>query len=159
MVTASMWEKHLKEQDIKEKRRLEKEAAEKRRKDAIEKYAQKRKLERELAERLDAKLDRLEGKTHYRPYIKTRDEFIFTEEDKVRCREKTLDELVDDIGGSQLVCPPGKELKKEVDKKELTADLKCFRKRVRRKSPEEIVALYDRLLAADPERLCKEKKE
>ncbi len=159
MVTASMWEKHLKEQEIKEKRRLEKEAAEKRRKDAIEKYAQKRKLERELAEGLDAKLDRLKGKTYYRPYIKTRDEFIFTEEDKVRCREKTLDELVDDIGGSQLVCPPGKELKKEVDKKELTADLKCFRKRVRRKSPEEIVALYDRLLAADPERLCKEKKE
>lgn len=159
MVTASMWEKHLKEQEIKEKRRLEKEAAEKRRKDAIEKYAQKRKLERELAEGLDAKSNRLKGKTYYRPYIKTRDEFIFTEEDKVRCREKTLDELVDDIGGSQLVCPPGKELKKEVDKKELTAYLKCFRKRVRRKSPEEIVALYDRLLAADPERLCKEKKE
>lgn len=32
MVTASMWEKHLKEQEIKEKRRLEKEAAEKIRK-------------------------------------------------------------------------------------------------------------------------------
>lgn len=95
----------------------------------------------------------------YRPYTKTRDEFIFTEEDKAKCREKTLDELVDEIGGSQLVCPTGKEPKKDINKKELTADLMCFRKRIRRKSPEEIVALYDKLLAADPERLCKEKKE
>lgn len=181
MVAASMYARFLKEQETKEKRRLEKEAAEERRKEVIEKY----KLERKLAEGLEAKLFRLEQPREYsklrhelslrkiketkkkvetkkkivRTYIKTRDEFIFTEEDKAKCREKTLDQLVDDIGGSQLVCPPGKELKKDIDKKELTADIKCFRKRVRIKSPEEIVALYDKLLATDPERLCKEKKE
>lgn len=226
MVATLAYTKFLKRQEIKEKIRLEKEATEKRRKEIIEKYTQKRKLEIALAEGLETKLDMLErlrrenelhkklrlkemkkeGKKRtnieikldrlerlrienalrrelrlkrkeegqkikrkekeekktvliYRPYTKIRDEFIFTEEDKAKCREKTLDELVDEIGGSQLVCPTGKGPKKDINKKELTADLMCFRKRVRRKSPEEIVALYDRLLAADPERLCKEKKE
>lgn len=160
MVTASMYARFLKGQEIKEKRRLEKEAAEKKRKETIEKY----RLERKLAEELEAKLEELEEEKkvvrRYVPYAKPkkRPEFILTEEEKAKCREKTLDELVDEISGSKLVCPPGKELKKDIDQKELTADIKCFRKRVRRKNPEEIVALYDKLLAGDPERLCKEKK-
>ncbi len=171
MVRISAWDRYLEEQKIKEKKRLEKEAAEKKRKEAREKYVQQTKLERELSDALDTKLAMIEKRrkeTKQRrtlrlaetpPIPKKRPEFILSEEDKAKCIEKTLDQLVDEISGSKLVCPPGKELKKDIDKKELTADLKCFRKRVRRKSPEEIVALYDKLLADDPERLCKEKKE
>lgn len=171
MVRVSAWDRYLEEQKIKEKKRLEKEAAEKKRKEAREKYVQQIRLERELSDALDAKLAMIEkreierkqhktlrlAKTPPRP--KKRPEFILSEEDKAKCIEKTLDQLVDEISGSKLVCPPGKELKKDIDKKELTADIICFRKRVIKKSPEEIVALYDKLLADDPERLCKKKKE
>lgn len=227
MVRTSQWERYLEEQKIKEKRQLEKEAAEKKRKDTIEQYAQKIKLERDLAEGLEEKLFSLEKPKEYRKLLrarkieeakknvkkleaklskleraelvkslkleelpklekeklaklskleesresklhhelslyyakpKKRPEFILSEEDKAKCKRKTLSSLIDDISGSHLVCPPEKA-KRDISQRELTADIKCFRKRVRRKSPEEIVALYDKLLADDPERLCKEKKE
>lgn len=46
IVTAEMWERFLEGQKIKEKRRIEKEEAEKKYKEEIKKYAIKRKLER-----------------------------------------------------------------------------------------------------------------
>lgn len=185
MVSTSKYIRYLKEQEIKEKRRLEKEAAEKRRKEEIYRLAKERKLERALTEALEKKLEEKEKKLEEKLYrlersrrereprrqlrlkektklletkhtgITKTTEFIFTEEEKEKCIKKSLDELTDEISGSKLVCPPGKELKKEISPRELTADLICFRKRVRKKSPEEIVAMYDKLLEADPERLCK----
>jgi hypothetical protein len=98
-----------------------------------------------------------------RPYIsrkneekfKTRQSIELTEEEKEKCKKKTLEQLTDEIGSSTLVCPPGKEPEKKINERELTADLVCFRKRIRKKTPKEINAAYDKLLKSDPERLCK----
>lgn len=150
MVSSSKFIKYLKEQEIKEKRKLEKELTEKKRKEEIYRLAKERKLERELTDaleekkekekhlyrlersrreresrrqlRLKKKIEVLEHDTKHIGITKTT-EFIFTEKEKEKCIKKTLDELTDEISGSKLVCPPGKELKKEMSPRELTADL------------------------------------
>ena len=55
MVTAEMYARFLKEQKIKEKRRIEKDATEKKYIEEIQKKEEKRELEKRLAAGLDAK--------------------------------------------------------------------------------------------------------
>jgi hypothetical protein len=133
---------------------IEKKKAEKlldRRLKFIEKNAKTKEMRIKLKER---KLLQSKG------YKKIKEEkFSFTNEEKEACRQKSLDQLIDEISGSILTCPTGKELEKEINDRELTADLLCFRKRIKKKSAKDIKEQYDKLLEADPERLCKVEKE
>jgi hypothetical protein len=109
---------------------------------------EKKCLEREIEEpeiSEEFKRSRVENKDRYKPREKTE----FTKEEKEKCKKKTIDELAEEIGGSILVCPTGNNPKKAISQRELTADLICFRKRIRRKSPERIRAAYDKLLSSE----------